>query len=523
MARSARRNGESTSGGRNEEREKRGRRPVEAASVALRTSAAWQVGARALSLGLRVAVARRFGPAAVAFADVNLYMLSAVALLPLREVVRRVALQGHAEALWQGMAVWWGCGWSVLVCGWFVSRAASIRQRALYAVSSVGVVLEAVLGEQYYVACTVSGDVRAARRRARADALAVLLHSVVTVAVSYASGDGLVGAACGSLAQSVALVAGWAFAARSVKVSREGVRREEMKNTSATCLSALLAHAAWQAGTKFLASDAENALLMSCARVNAEQVGSYKLAGNIASLLLRYWLLPLEESVYAVVSSSSSAEEALPYARCAFLTSLLPALLCATVGASYADVYTRLLYGKQPLTAQVLAWYLRYVAVAALLGTTEAYASTAVLPRAPRRALGVHALASGSISALYLVGVYVALYRFGDVALLVLANAAASLLRALLAWTYIEWLGRRDSSTRRVWACREALPSARVLGALAGLAAVVRWAGERAGEKLQVLVGAVGVLGWVWLVYHEHGGVLQCVLASGVHASGERK
>jgi hypothetical protein len=410
------------------------------------------------------------------------------------------------------------------------------RSKIAYILVGAGATIEASIGEWLHLRYLLYGDAPALAGRARADGLAALAQNIVALWFTRITGDDAIGMALGWFTESVMSVAmlSWSWRACSQRLPRLKKNRSSSQKGGPTSWR-LWVHASLQAMLKFFASDAENMFFVMSNRLSMEQIGAYKLAGNLASLVLRYFFLPLEESVYIVSArlqnkeGSSSLRGALAFTSQVRLCALLAAILLACVGPAYVPVFLQVLYGtrwleigspRQSPAVRLLTWYLRALIAPALLGTTEAFAVTAILPRLPSRMLVVHASISALISVMFVFGARWAVVVAADPLFLIANHALTMLLRAGLAAATISVALRADTHLNKNRSRYMLWPNQHVwfitaLWAVTGHY-LVSWIVAR---KLDILASCALLLGtlvqslvWVWVVWRAHGPVIRQVL-----------
>lgn len=519
-----------------------------AASTSLRAALSWSLTSKLLCFGLRTLIARRYGPAVVAFSDAYLGLLFAIALWPAREVVRHVVLQRPHLAQrqhWLWCNILWCIGTAFVFIRYIkgsVSMFSLRRSKVAYIIVGIGATLDASLGEWLHLQCLLHGDSAALAGRAQADALAALAQNIVALWITQKTGDDALGMSLGWFAQSLVGMAVLARAWRRCTKRRLPTKKPKRSQKAGSSSWRLWVHAALQAVFKFFASDAENLFFVLSNRLSIEEVGAYKLAGNLASLVLRHFFLPLEESVYIVAArlqeteSRASFGEAFVFTLEARLCAVLTASLLACVGPTYVPVFLQVVYGKRwvlaaspkdALVAQLLTWYLRSLIAPALLGTIEAFATTAILPRLSSRILVVHASVNAFVSLGFVMGARWAVVVVGSPLLLIANNAVTMLLRAELAAAMIRYAFRTDRHLHSFRMPSAFWPATNVLLVTAVWAVVshymVSWVVARRLDVLAMTTLIVWTLVasfiWVSVAWRAHGPVIKRVLWSRPHSA----
>jgi hypothetical protein len=516
---------------------------IETASANVRSTILWSLLSKVISFALRTLLARRFGPAAIAFSDVYLGLSVAVALWPAREVVRRVVLQ-RPEFAQRRFWFWMNIFWCVIV---FVGIDAAFRKRAsakissgpvdmAYAFVGAGALLEASTGEWLHVQCLLHGDAGALAGRARADGLAALAQHLSAVSIAYVTGDDALGAALGWFAQSfvrvVVLAHSWLSFQRRLGSRKRRRQADQRRDTDSR---RLWLHASFHAALKFLASDAENVFLAFSTRLTAEQIGAYKITGNLASMVLRLFFFPLEESVCVLAARTASENdpaqlvEAYRFAQDARLCAILLAILLSVVGPVYVPLFLEIVYGKRWLrtaaihgapVARLLAWHLRSLVAAALFGTTDALLTTAVLPLLSSGMLLTHTVCNAVVSIGFVAGVRWAAIHTGDPLLLIANNAITLLVRAALATAMVRIALHHADGRDTTRASCAPWPSGKVLLATTIWASTAHLLVSRTlvGARTWIPSGSLSLwtllmsMLWIWAVLSSHRDALRRVL-----------
>jgi oligosaccharide translocation protein RFT1 len=412
---------------------------VGVAARGVRAHVLWQLSSRLASFGLKAAAVRALGPKHFAFAEVRLALLTASsrpAALGVRKIAMRSPGDDTAAALvLLGNIVTVALAAllaAVLAC-WDREHAGPIVVAAL-AAAVVG------LGERGFVFAT---------RRERyelifkARALARIVGSVATtvsVVVLPSPWLALYTAPAGLLVHALTLC--WAVE----RAAGAGIPKMSIGSLpSSLCLEdvRMAAIAAWQAVFRFLLENGEGIVLdITCAD---DIKGAYRLAGNIGSLLARFFSEALEEQSFNIFarlapsfrkpevnslerikgdrSASTGAvdeamgekalkemrDECIQVMQMSLKAALLISLLIACVGPFFSYTFLRLLYGgawaDDTPAVHLLNCYFAYLVFMAANGVSEAFVSASASTKGLR---------NESVFSLLLSGLYMAaLYWFG--------------------------------------------------------------------------------------------------------------
>ena len=189
----------------------------------------------------------------------------------------------------------------------------------------------------------------------------------------------LVALALGQLAFGAALVAGYAVAG----AGRAGAgSARPTRPVLSAALWRLLGAYAWQAAQKVVLQEGEKLVLAVCGAaraVGADVAAVYAVVNNLASLVVRFVFLPLEEvcfTAFGRLAAAGDARAACRVLRAVLRFAVLVGLAFVAFGPGYARAVVHVLYGaKYSRTAAptVLAWYCVYILFLALNGTSEAF------------------------------------------------------------------------------------------------------------------------------------------------------
>lgn len=457
---------------------------VRAAVAGVSAHLVWQIFARLGAFGFKAVVVRALGPAQFAFAEIRLGLLVALALLPAIHGFRKVALRAATD------------------------RAAAALCRVAVGVTVVaGVVIGGAMiaADQKNIAalaiCTAAVIVRAfaetpvvfARRReryaasSRARGISTLISGAATslaVALMMSPAHGAAASAVGHLAYTLLLVV-----TMSVAKGPEPVPWLSLHETRALLRADDLAMAVIATGEgflKFILGNGEGIILdLTC---SDNDKGAYKLAGNIASMLARFFSEALEEqsfnvfhrlapafrnrpavlnaeSEYKTEGGNTDEEEEMRSTCVSTLVlglkaSLVVSLLFAVIGPPYSYALLRLLYGarwadKTP-AARLLTQYLAYNVFMAANGVSEAFV-TAAASTAELKHQSMFAMA---LSVTYMASLYWAARTYAATGIIVVNCANMAIRTVYSMWFFTTITGKS------AWALRNALPHPGVLIAL---------------------------------------------------------
>lgn len=369
------------------------------ASATVRTAAAglsahilWQVSARVASFAIKAVVVRALGPAQFAFVEIRLGLLVSLALLPAIGAFRKVCLRSpndHSAA-----ALAYVCVLVTFVLSGLLGGLALYRDR------------ENTLS---WIVVTASLLVRAfaepplvfARRRerygeySRARALATVMSGFgQTLVVGLVTNPRLAkpASAMGHLLYSTFLGACMYYASGPSRVP--WLSFAQFSSVLLKADLAMVGVALGQAVLKFLLENGEGIVLdVMC---SAPVKGSYKLAGNFASIIARFFSEALEEQCFNVFHRLAPAfrqslrggdrgedmrRMCVSTLTMALKAAIIVSVLIAMVGPAYSYAVLRLLYGKQwadeTPASTLLNQYFVYLVFMAGNGVSEAFVSAA--------------------------------------------------------------------------------------------------------------------------------------------------
>lgn len=510
-----------------------GRVPAPPASATVRAAAAgvsahllWQVSARIASFGIRAVVVRALGPAQFAFVEIRLTLLVSLALLPAIGAFRKVCLRAPDDRT--AAALSYLCVFITLALSAFLGGQAFYRDTANAA--SWVVVTASLLVRAFAEPALVF-----ARRRerysesSRARAVSTVLSGVgQTLAVAAVSDPRWAkpASASGHLFYSTCLGVTMFFAAGPERVpflsAKEFfmyLRRDDLAMTAVALGQGLL---------KFLLENGEGIVLdVTC---SAPVKGAYKLAGNFASIMARFFSEALEEQSFNVFhrlapafrnrehSSRADVAEEEQDMRITCLSTLNMALkaaitvsfLIALVGPAYSYAILRLLYGEQwadrTTAPSLLSQYFVYLVFMAGNGVSEAFVSAA----ASTSELKVQTKFTTVLSAAYMGALYFAAKRYEATGIIIVNCVNMALRSCYSAWFFQNLTGRS------ILSLRSALPHPGVIATLLVARGISRTS-ERyfmgSGLELLSVPAKVDLLGRITL--HSLSGLLALVLFGG--------
>jgi oligosaccharide translocation protein RFT1 len=414
---------------------------VGAAARGVRAHVLWQLSSRLASFGLKAAAVRALGPKHFAFAEVRLALLTASSR-PAALGVRKIALRSSEDP----------AAAALVLLGNMVTVALAALLAAMLAYwdrEHAGPIVVAALAAAV-VGLSERGFVFATRRERyelifKARALARILGSVATtvsVVVLPARWLSLYTAPAGLLVHALTL---WWAVERAAGVGIPKMSIASLPNS--LCLEdvRMAAIAAWQAVFRFLLENGEGIVLdITC---GDDIKGAYRLAGNIGSLLARFFSEALEEQSFnifarlapsfrkpdanandlkkmeGVPSAPSGAEgkamgekalkemrdECVQVMQMSLKAALLISLLIACIGPFFSYTFLRVLYGgawaDDTPAVLLLNSYFAYLVFMAANGVSEAFVSASASTKGLR---------NESVFSLLLSGLYMAaLYWFG--------------------------------------------------------------------------------------------------------------
>lgn len=194
----------------------------------------------------------------------------------------------------------------------------------------------------------------------------------------------LVALALGQLAFGATLVAGYGIASwrRKKRDKTQGGGVWVARPVLSGALWRLLGAYAWQAAQKVVLQEGEKLVLAVCGAaraVGADVAAVYAVVNNLASLVVRFVFLPLEEvcfTAFGKLAAAGDARAAARVLRAVLRFAVLVGLAFVAFGPGYARAVVHVVYGaKYSATAAptVLAWYCVYILFLALNGTSEAF------------------------------------------------------------------------------------------------------------------------------------------------------
>ena len=272
--------------------------------------------------------------------------------------------------------------------------------------------------------------------RLRVESLAAVARCVLSYAlvalVPPARLSPLVGLALGQLCFGALLLAGYALAA--IRSGTAALPTRKAANGKALLtgeLWKLLGAYEWQAAQKVVLQEGEKLVLAvsgTMAAVSADVAAVYSVANNLASLVVRLALLPVEEVCFAAfgrLAAEGSAQTARQLLRTVLRGVTLVGLCFVAFGPGYARLVIQLLYGTKYSSTDaptVLAWCCAYVFLLAVNGTTEAFVHSVATESQLRRGNALLVV----FSALYVAASAILLRVSSRAAVgLVLANCAS--------------------------------------------------------------------------------------------------
>lgn len=343
-----------------------------------------------MSFVIKAVVVRALGPAQFAFVEIRLVLLVSLVLLPAIGAFRKVCLRVRDEEAAAGLAY---------VCvGVTVALALALGGLMIYLDRANALSWSVVVLSLVVRAFAEPPLVFASRRErygegSRARALATVMSGLgQTVMVALVRGDkwGKPASATGHLFYSIALGLGMWVACGPQKLPpiRGGVTSKVRKEDLA-----MVGVRMGQAGLKFLLENAEGFVLdFLCSDVVK---GAYKLAGNFASIVARFFSEAVEEQSFNVfhrlapafrgrvdgIRAKDMRETCVRTWTMALKAGIMVSVLIAVVGPAYSYAVLRLLYGgrwaDETPAVGLLNLYFVYLVFMAWNGVSEAFVSAA--------------------------------------------------------------------------------------------------------------------------------------------------
>lgn len=365
---------------------------VRAAAAGVSAHILWQVTARVASFAIKAVVVRALGPTQFAFVEIRLGLLVSLALLPAIGAFRKVCLRSSND--FSAAALAYVCVFVTFALSCLLGGMALYRDRE---------------NSLSWIVVTASLLVRAfaepplvfARRRerygesSRARAVATVMSGFgQTLAVSLVTNASLAkpASAMGHLFYSCFLGAGMYYASGPGRVPL--LSFSQFSSILLKADLAMVGVALGQAVLKFLLENGEGIVLdVTC---SAPVKGAYKLAGNFASIIARFFSEALEEQSFNVFHRLAPAfrqsvgdgergedmrQTCVSTLTMAVKAAITVSILIALVGPAYSYAVLRLLYGEQwadrTPAPKLLNQYFVYLVFMAGNGVSEAFVSAA--------------------------------------------------------------------------------------------------------------------------------------------------
>ncbi|KAA8494412.1 Protein RFT1-like [Porphyridium purpureum] len=443
-----------------------------------------QFVARVLSFLLKVVCARALGPARFAFGEVKLQLLVALALLPAREGFRKVALRARSDAH-AAMLSWTAAAASCLIAvlAWRLFERFGLSHDldapdryvhslalmvAAWAAAIEGVAEPSVVACARYQLYTAQAVSKSAALIAASCITVVGVYRLPEVYLVLASAFGLL---CYALLFLLFLFfAVWRHEQAQAATAPRFVFCSPFRTFSATPSGrddgVIIVQQLYQALVRFALGDGENfVLLVTCSE---QEQGAFKLASNIASLIARFLLEPLEELCFNVFSrlgndlasfpqptpgesvtregsktrDNSSAFHTLETTlRVALTVVVLTTGMVACIGPSFATLFVHLMYGstwaEHTRAPMLLSMYFSYVMVMSVNGVVEALLNATATQKQQRSYAAFTTLVSvGYLAAAWVSSSHVLVGAAG----LIMSNAVNMVLRIMFcasqAWLF---------------------------------------------------------------------------------------
>lgn len=434
------------------------RATLRAAARGVSTHLLWQMTARVASFAIRAVVVRALGPSQFAFVEIRLGLLVALALMPAIGAFRKVCLRVAEEHVAASLS--YLCTLITLVLSAFLGAIALYndpKNAASWYIVIASLLLRAFAEPPLVFARRRERYYESSRARAVSTVISGIGQTMAVATITdsrwakpasasahlfYSASLGLtMFMACGPLRLPLL----------SLRETMSFLRREDLRMTSVAFGQSLL---------KFVLENGEGIILdITC---SAPVKGAYKLAGNFASLMARFFSEALEEQSFNVFHrlahafrdsrnfSSASTGDRREEMRATCLSTLSMALkaamgvslLIALVGPSYSYSILRLLYGKEwadnTSAPRLLTMYFYYLVFMAANGVSEAFVSAA----ASTSELKVQAKFTTVLSIGYMTALYIAAIRF-EAGGIIFVNCVNMFLRTCFsAWFFQNLTGR---------------------------------------------------------------------------------
>lgn len=427
---------------------------VRAAAAGVSAHILWQVTARLASFAIKAVVVRALGPAQFAFVEIRLGLLVSLALLPAIGAFRKVCLRSPNDSAAAALA--YVCVFVTLSVSSLLGGMALYRDHENYA--SWMVVTASLL-----VRAFAEPPLVFARRRerygesSRARAMATVMSGFgQTLAVSMVADEKLAkpASAMGHLFYSCFLGAGMYYASGPGRVPL--LSFSQFSSVLLKADLAMVGVALGQATLKFLLENGEGIVLdLTC---SAPVKGAYKLAGNFASIIARFFSEALEEQSFNVFHRLAPAfrqsvrgeeergedmrQTCISTLTMAVKAAITVSILIALVGPAYSYAVLRLLYGEQwadrtpaPI---LLNQYFVYLVFMAGNGVSEAFVSAA----ASTSELKLQTQFTTVLSTVYIVALFYAA-RTHEATGIIVVNCINMFARTCYStWFYTKLTGR---------------------------------------------------------------------------------
>lgn len=418
----------------------------------------WQVTARVASFAIKAIVIRALGPAQFAFVEIRLGLLVSLALLPAIGAFRKVCLRVPDERTAASLA--YLCSFVTVVVSVLLGTIAFYNDSinaASWAVVTASLVIRA-FGEPPLVF---------ARRReryyqsSRARAVSTMVSGIgQALVVSFVSDPRWAkpASASGHVFYSASLGIAMYFATGPQRIPllsfgevRAFLRWEDIRMTGVVLGQSLL---------KFILENGEGIILdVTCP---ATVKGAYKLAGNFASIMARFFSEALEEQSFNVfhrlapafrnskqlLSTDQTGREEEMRSTClstlsmALKAAIGVSVLIAFVGPAYSYSILRLLYGEdwadRTSAPALLNSYFVYLVFMAANGVSEAFVSAS----ASTEELKLQTKFTTLLSICYVAALYVAALRFQATGIILVNCVNMALRTAYSAWFFQKLTGR---------------------------------------------------------------------------------
>lgn len=449
---------------------------LRAAAAGVSAHLLWQVTARIASFAIKALVVRALGPSQFAFVEIRLGLLVSLALLPAIGAFRKVCLRAPDERTAAALA--YLCTLVTLALSTLLGAIALYYDSAntsSWAVVTASLLVRAFAEPPLVFARRRERYSQSSRARALSTFLSGILQTIVVAVVSNprwakpasATGHLFYSTFLGITMYVAAGTEGLPLLPFSEFLAH--LRREDL---------AMSTVALGQAFLKFLLENGEGIILdVTCL---APVKGAYKLAGNFASIMARFFSEALEEQSFNVFhrlahafretkeGSNHDVETRRMEMRNTCLSTLTMALkaaisvaiLIALIGPAYSYTTLRLLYGEEwadrTAAPSLLNQYFIYLVFMAGNGVTEAFVSAA----ASTTELRSQAKFTTVLSAAYMFALYLAATKFQATGI-IFVNCLNMAIRTL----YSIWFFRKltGESIYFLWT---AVPHPGVIGAL---------------------------------------------------------